>query len=82
MYSVEWQKRGLPHCHILLWLGNKIRTDQIDKVISAEIPDPNADPQLYTIVTNHLIHGPCAPIDPKCQCMKVINVLKNIHELF
>ena len=20
MYSVEWQKRGLPHIHILLWL--------------------------------------------------------------
>ncbi|CAI6376322.1 unnamed protein product [Macrosiphum euphorbiae] len=24
MYSVEWQKRGLPHIHILLWLKQRI----------------------------------------------------------
>ncbi|CAE1307845.1 unnamed protein product [Acanthosepion pharaonis] len=23
MYTVEWQKRGLPHAHILLWLNDK-----------------------------------------------------------
>ena len=40
MYSVEWQKRGLPHTHILVWLQNKIRPDQIDSIISAELPDP------------------------------------------
>lgn len=46
MYSVEWQKRGLPHVHILLWLEEKIRPESIDKVISAEIPDPDLDPTL------------------------------------
>ena len=29
MYSVEWQKRGLPHAHILIWLHNKITSNQI-----------------------------------------------------
>ena len=24
MYSVDWQKRDLPHAHILLWLEEKI----------------------------------------------------------
>jgi hypothetical protein len=24
MYSVEWQKRGLPHAHILVWLIQKV----------------------------------------------------------
>ena len=24
VYSIEWQKRGLPHAHILIWLGNKV----------------------------------------------------------
>ena len=24
MYSVEWQKRGLPHAHILIWLHKKL----------------------------------------------------------
>ena len=27
MYSVEWQKRGLPHAHILIWLYNKITSN-------------------------------------------------------
>ncbi|CAH2098234.1 unnamed protein product [Euphydryas editha] len=31
MYSVEWQKRGLPHAHILLWLVDKIRPEAIDR---------------------------------------------------
>ncbi|KAE9528620.1 hypothetical protein AGLY_012195, partial [Aphis glycines] len=50
MYSVEWQKRGLPHVHILLWLQNRISSNIIDNVISAEIPDPEQDPLLYDIV--------------------------------
>ncbi|XP_057432983.1 uncharacterized protein LOC130725812 [Lotus japonicus] len=43
MYTIEFQKRGLPHAHILIWLQgeNKLKTgDDIDKVISAELPDP------------------------------------------
>ena len=33
MYSVEWQKRGLPHAHILIWLHYKITSNEIDDVI-------------------------------------------------
>ncbi|KAK1389884.1 hypothetical protein POM88_018062 [Heracleum sosnowskyi] len=47
VYTVEFQKRGLPHAHIVLWLGtaDKLLTvDDIDNVISAEIPDKVADP--------------------------------------
>lgn len=33
MFTVEWQKRGLPHIHVLLWLFNKIQPQQIDSVI-------------------------------------------------
>lgn len=42
MYCVEWQKRGLPHAHILLWMAEKIRPDEI-----AEIPDRTADLELH-----------------------------------
>ena len=59
MYSVEWQKRGLPHAHILLWLEDKIRPDEIDSIISAEIPDETVDSKLHAVVTKHMIHGPC-----------------------
>ena len=40
MYSIEWQKWGLPHAHILVWLKEKIKPTQINSIISAELPDP------------------------------------------
>ena len=35
MYSVEWQKRGLSHAHILTWLVERIQPDEIDYIICA-----------------------------------------------
>jgi hypothetical protein len=47
MYLIKWQNTGLPHAHILIWLVRKITPDQIDSIISAEIPDEIADPELF-----------------------------------
>ena len=30
MYTIEWQKLGLPHVHLLLWLIDKIQSSDID----------------------------------------------------
>lgn len=69
MYSIEWQKRGLPHSHILIWLNEKIRPEEIDSIISAEIPDRNVDPVLFLIVTSNMIHGPCGQHNNNSPCM-------------
>jgi hypothetical protein len=64
VYVIEFQKRGLPHAHILLILDqqSKFRTvDEIDRVVCAEFPDPDIDPELFRIVKTNMLHGPCTP---------------------
>ncbi|KAI9103581.1 hypothetical protein K1719_023204 [Acacia pycnantha] len=49
VYTIEFQKGGLPHAHILIWLAerDKIKElEDVDKIISAEIPNPDSDPQM------------------------------------
>lgn len=69
MYSVEWQKRGLPHAHILIWLVNKITPDEVNNVIFAEIPDLISDPELYDVVVQNMIHGPCGTFNINSPCI-------------
>lgn len=70
MYTVEWQKRGLPHTHTLLWLQDKIRANEIDSIISAELPSEIDDPELHEIVKKHMTHGPCGRLNESSPCMK------------
>ena len=70
MYTIECQKRGLPHAHILLWLREKIRPVQIDSFIGAEFPVKNYDPQLYETIKSQMIHGPCGRNNPNSPCMQ------------
>ena len=59
---IEFQKRGKPHCYILIHLddADKIRcAADIDSIVSAEIPDPNLFPELYQVVSSCMMHGPC-----------------------
>ncbi|GFW79935.1 helitron_like_N domain-containing protein [Trichonephila clavipes] len=69
MYSIEWQKRGLPHMHLLVWLQTKICPDQVDSIINAEIPDKEEDPILYEVVTKNMIHGPFCNRNRKAPCI-------------
>lgn len=72
VYTIEFQKRGLPHAHILLILDriDKIDERDIDSIVSAEIPDQTTSPLLYETVTKNMMHGPCGPLYPKASCMK------------
>ncbi len=72
MYVIEFQKRGLPHAHILIILedDNKFNSaEDYDSVISAEIPDPILHPNLYATVTKTMVHGPCGILNPGAACM-------------
>lgn len=73
MYTIEFQKRGLPHAHLLIFLhpSNKYPTpDDIDKIISAEIPCHSEQKELYNLVQAHMIHGPCSVANTSSPCMK------------
>lgn len=72
VYTIEFQKRGLPHAHIVLWLsdGDKLMSSkEINNIISAEIPDKETDLIGYEAVVQFMMHGPCGEANPRCPCM-------------
>ena len=72
VYSIEFQKRGLPHAHLLLFVADEDKPTTkavIDRVISAEIPDPQQSPRLHDLVVKHMLHGPCGADFPRATCM-------------
>ncbi len=59
VYTIEFQKRGLPHAHILYWVdrdGKATTVSDIDEVICAEIPDKDLEPELYKAVSEYMVH--------------------------
>jgi hypothetical protein len=59
IHVVEFQKRGLPHAHILIILKSQDKprtTDDINRFVSAGIPNSNVDRELYQIVTSTMLH--------------------------
>jgi len=72
IYVIEFQKRGLPHAHILMMLNTADvihSVEQIDHAVSAEIPNQEADPQLWETVTTCMLHGPCGVENRNAPCM-------------
>lgn len=42
----------------------------MDKLVSAVIPDPEVDPNLYSLVKQCMIHGSCGILSPNSVCME------------
>ena len=70
-YMIEFQKRKLPHCHLLLFLEwpsrETITPSFLDDVISAEIL-PITSPVQELVITQ-MMHGPCGSLNPNSPCM-------------
>lgn len=57
-WTVEFQKRGLPHAHILVFLcAGPTTPDEIDSFVCAELPQNNT--RLLHQVLMFMTHGPC-----------------------
>ena len=62
MHTIEYQKRGLPHAHILLIFDSTsklVDPDKFDEVVCAEIPNKKEHPELYDLVIKYMVHAPC-----------------------
>ncbi|GJV69191.1 DNA helicase [Tanacetum coccineum] len=71
LYTVEFQKRGLPHCYTLLWIDEYVQPHQdedIDMYVSVELSSQHADPQGYRIVSELMMHGPCGLANLSATC--------------
>ncbi|CAG8744181.1 20454_t:CDS:2 [Rhizophagus irregularis] len=71
--TIEFQKRGLPHAHLLLILAQEYKPKTVDDynaIISAEIPDKHSNPNTFNIVKKSMMHGPCSTLISNSPCMK------------
>ncbi|CAJ2662661.1 unnamed protein product [Trifolium pratense] len=85
MYTVEFQKRGLPHAHILIWLSsnnNLKKVDDIDRIISAELPDSKLYPRLADVVSSYMMHGPCGGARLSSPCIDGVRCTKIFPKAF
>jgi hypothetical protein len=72
IHVVEWQKRGLPHGHILIILRSQDKpcdSSDYDRIVCVELLDKSTHSELYNIVTSRMLHGPCGALHPSCPCM-------------
>lgn len=55
---------------MILEQEDKPRTSEdVDRIVSAEIPDPNLYPHAYATVTRCMNHGHCGRLNPSSPCM-------------
>eukprot|EP00752_Nemacystus_decipiens_P012512 g11082.t1 len=59
---IEFQKRGLPHSHIIFQVADDVKPDNaqcIDEHIRATWPNKDQEPELYAIVDKFMTHKNC-----------------------
>ncbi|KAL7598611.1 hypothetical protein Lser_V15G26561 [Lactuca serriola] len=85
LYTIEFQKRCLPHCHTLLWVKSSDRiknASDVDAYITAELSNPVKEPELFETITTCMIHGQCGTLHQKAPCIKDDKCNKHFPKLF
>jgi len=75
VYTIEFQKRGLPHMHCLIFLQQEYKLSTaaaVDPCIRAFWPDPITEPRLFAVVKQCMVHGPCGTVNPSAACLDPI----------
>ena len=74
-WKKEYQARGAPHYHVLLWIRNApvVGQDKLDEVLQARItcriPDVKSDPNLHSLVTRYQMHKCSAYCKQRRRCV-------------
>jgi hypothetical protein len=85
VWTIEFQKRGLPHWHLLIFVRPFARiknAEDVDRVVSAQLPDQEKFPKLWDLVTTLMVHNPCGSQNPNAPCMKDGKCSKGYPKLF
>lgn len=72
VHVVEFQKRGLPHVHMLIIIdeNEKLNSpEDCDRVVRAKIPNEQ-ELELYNAMVRHMTHGRCRRLNPSSPCIK------------
>jgi Helitron helicase-like domain at N-terminus len=85
VWTIEFQKRGLPHIHMIIFLKHesKLTTpEHVNSLISAQFPDKETQPERYDLVSKFMVHGPCGAHNPEAPCTQDGKCSKNFPKPF
>ena len=71
LYTIEFQKRGFPHAHIIFFLKPhaKLHTpEQVNSLMSSEFSVDN--PELLELIKKSMVHGPYSAQNDKSSCIE------------
>jgi len=73
IFVIEFQKRGLPHAHILIFFAENCKpraVKDVDHMINAEFLNLETNMLAHETVARCMMHGPCGVAFPNAPCME------------